>query len=152
MHLPPLSSSSSSSSSGHSPPSPLFLFISPTFRLLGLYGLESDEAGQDGPDLLDVQWDAAGVIDLFKSLAGDGTTHVGALGGGEEGHVTQFVDPVFPLPTRLLGRVDVLEALPVGELDGVADPARLDLDAAGPVAQECGTVRAVWFARSRQYE
>ena len=56
---------------------------------------------------------------------------------------TDIVDLLFPFTARFEGRVDELEVLAGNEVDGVADPAALDFDAGGAVAEEGGAVGAV---------
>lgn len=46
----------------------------------------------------------------------------------EERDIAQRVDLLFPLFPRLVGWVDVLDSLLVHLLDGIRDPAALNLD------------------------
>lgn len=85
----------------------------------------------------------ARVAHLLKRLARNVAPHVRRLARGEERRGADVVEAPLPLPARLGGRVDELEPLPVDGVDGVADPAALDLDARGAVAEEGGAVGAV---------
>lgn len=71
------------------------------------------------------------------------TTHVSASSSREQCRCCQRIDPFFPLVTRFLRRVDILELLPDDLVDRVSDPSDLDLNAAGPVGQECRTMRSI---------
>lgn len=85
----------------------------------------------------------ARVAHLLERLARDVAPHVRRLARREERRGADVVEAPLPLPARLGGRVDELEPLPVDGLDGVADPAALDFDARGAVAEEGGAVGAV---------
>lgn len=85
----------------------------------------------------------ARVAHLLERLARNVAPHVRRLARREERRGAEVVEAPLPLPARFRGRVDELEPLPVDGVDGVADPAALDLDARGAVAEEGGAVGAV---------
>jgi hypothetical protein len=76
-------------------------------------------------------------------LSRHGATHVCGPGGGEESGVAEFLDALLPGLGRFFGRVDVLEALAICELDRVLDPAALNFDRGRSVGEERGAVRSV---------
>ena len=81
------------------------------------------------------------VAHLFEWLPRYITSHVGCLASREKRRIADIIDALLPLSARLRSRVDELQSLPVDRIDGVSDPASLDFDAGGTVAEECW---AVW--------
>lgn len=85
----------------------------------------------------------ARITHLLKRLARNVAPHVRRLACREQRRGADVVEPPLPLPARVRQGVDVLEPLAVDGKDGVADPAPLDFDACGAVAEEGGAVGAV---------
>ena len=79
----------------------------------------------------------------LERLTGHGAAHVRALGRGEESAVCEIEDALLPGVLGFDGWVDVLKVVLDGELDGVADPAALDLDGGRAVGEEGGALGTV---------
>ena len=86
---------------------------------------------------------SARVAHLLEWLPRYIASHVGCLACREQRRVADVVDALLPLSARLRGWVDEFEPLSVDRVDGVPDPAPLDFDARGAVAEECWAVGAV---------
>lgn len=87
--------------------------------------------------------DASRVASHLVFLPRHRAAHVRASRGREESRVAEVVDSLLPLVARFLARVDVFDFLVVGELDGITDPAVLDLDAGRTIGEERRSMRPV---------
>ena len=76
------------------------------------------------------------IAHLLERLPRYVPSHMGCLAGREKRRIADIVDALLPLSARLQSRVDELQSLSVDRVDGVSDPAPLDFDAGGAVAEE----------------
>ena len=70
-------------------------------------------------------------------------SHMGCLASREKGRIANIVDALLPLSARLRSWVDELQSLSINRVDGISDPASLDFDAGGAVAEEGWPVRTI---------
>lgn len=110
---------------------------------LSLDDIEAIPALQSRPNLRPVRVNATSITSHLEGLARNCSTHVGASDLREECGSSKVVDPLLPLLLSLLGWVDILDALTLGLLNGVADPADLDLDSRWAVREQRWTMGTV---------
>lgn len=93
------------------------------------------------PDLLCILGDTSSITGHLECLSWQTTSHIGGFDSGEQRNVGELIDMLLPRHGGLLGGVDILELLALNLLDGVDDPAALDLDRGRSVGEEGG---ALW--------
>lgn len=116
---------------------------------LSLDDVEAIPALQGRPNLRPVRVDTTSITSHLKGLARNCSTHVGASDLWEKRWSSKVVDPLLPLLLGLLGWVDVLDTLTLGLLDGVADPADLDLNGRWAIGEKSRTVGTVKMEQIR---
>ena len=115
----------------------------PSKPLTRLHRPEPLPLRQRSPQLLMIPNQSSRITHLLKRLPRYIPSHVGGLTGREKRRVANIVDALLPLSTRLRRWVDELQSLSVDRVDGVPDPAPLDFDAGGAVAEECWAVGTI---------
>jgi len=75
------------------------------------------------------------IIGLFKRLIRLATSHIRALGRGEEGYVAQVVDLLLPLLACLICWINVFDTVAFTGFDHIRDPSALHLNGSRSIGE-----------------